>query len=161
LAAAEQAREEPAPALTLGELPFELLDAGLGGGERLLLDHDGLRHVVGRGRLVGDVAPDQGLGLAVARAGPALRLADFGKEVVDDAALVLVHRASSLNNASCQVARYAARSSGARQMDGRSGRAREKRASGSGPRAPYGWTSAIPMSNRAARAAATDSNWLR
>ena len=53
LPATEEAGQEAASAgRTAGEFVLQLLDAALGGAQRLLLHHDGLGHVVGRIRLL-------------------------------------------------------------------------------------------------------------
>ena len=82
-------KKPPGPAL--GELALEFLDPALCPGERFLLNHDRLRHVVGRGRLCDDVAGDQRLGFGIARLRLSLGPAQTVEQIVDDAAFVLIH----------------------------------------------------------------------
>src|SRR5690606_2316497 len=87
---AEQGAEEAAARGTLGP-GFQLLDTRLRGFERLLLHQDGLREVVGGGRLAGDALGDVALSLGIPDGAVPLDGGELAEELVDDAPFVLIH----------------------------------------------------------------------
>ena len=72
-------------------LGLELLDAPLGGAERLLLSDDGLRHVIGSAGLRGDQVADQRLGLGIAPRRTALDGAKLVEKLLDGTPVLIVH----------------------------------------------------------------------
>ena len=92
LPAAEETGEEAASASrTAGELVLQLLDAALGGAQRLLLHHDGLGHVVGGVRLPRDLRADELRRLRVRGSGLALDLRNLAEELLDGLTVLMVH----------------------------------------------------------------------
>jgi hypothetical protein len=93
LPTAEEAGEKAASAgRTAGKLLLQLLDAAVGNAQRLLLHHDGLGHVVGRIRLLGDSGADELRRLRIRRCGLALNLGQLAEELFNGLTILMVHK---------------------------------------------------------------------